>query len=902
MAKDRLNGTTLKVGGFLEEFEKDSIKSSVDIVELFGSFGVLLTKKGKSYVGCCPWHEDKTPSLSVDKSKGLYNCFGCGESGDIFNLVMKMKNLDFKEASSFLKNSTGLIQPVPQIVKSKEPPQEELKIEIVDSLESSTEEAPLVGLNNGFKDNILEKVRDYYFKELQGNNKALTYLNKRGLQDIALIKEYNIGYCSGSLVNKLSGEQIELLKELGILNEKGNEVFKGYITFPLTNELTNVVGFYGRAIDNRTKIAHKYLKGDHKGLLNCKAVKIYSDEIILTESVIDGVSLNKLGIDNIVPCYGVNGFSEPHLRVFKDCLVKKIVIAFDNDESGITGSKKLREKLIKEGYSVKEITPPKGKDWNEYLLNGGTEKVVRELLNTITYEKKNPKLFEVEYKEGKYSFTFKDTLYRVAGVKEVFVSNLRVNIKAEKKGKNYLDNVDLYSARSRNSFIERLATTLDVPSIQIEKEIVQIIEYLESVRDKALEEEVETKVILSSADKELGMSFLTNPNMFQEIVDDTEELGYVGEALNKQLIYLAASSRLLDDPISVTVISESASGKSYLIDTIKKLIPEEDVISMTTLSEQALNYLPENALIHKFMVMGEAVHSDVIDHQIREMLSSKELSRMVTTKDEKSGKMLTKTVRKDVVVSTVMSSTKTDINPENASRVFVINTDESVEQTRRIHSKQREKYSLKRYKSKTKDIPNIIRKHKSAQRMLKNYLIVNEFAEYLTFPDSLMRTRRDHERFIDLISTVCFLRQYQKQPKVEIIDNEKVKYIICDIEDYRIASRIMRGILSATLINLPKGALTLYEEIRKLCKSHADAQGVDATEIGLTQREIRESTGLPQMFVKRNINELTEYEYIKKPSLTRGKRGSYHLVRDENINLIDQSAIPTVEDMEKNYR
>ena len=887
MAKDRLGGTTLKVSGFLEEFEKDKIKENIDIVELFNLFGIKLTKKGSNYMGCCPWHEDKTPSLSVDKTKGLYNCFGCGESGDSFSLVMKMKGLDFKEATTFLKDFTNTSD-LSSITSITEPKPKNLELELVKPVETSL-----------VNEQLLERVKDYYFSQIQGSNKALNYLQSRGLNDNSLIKHYEIGFSNGSLKSVLSEKQIQELKHLGILTDKGHETLLNHLVFPLKNSKNQVVGFYGRSINSSSKLKHKYLKGEHRGLLDRMVLEVYKDEIIITESVIDGLSLKKLGYDNILPCYGVNGFSEPHLIEFKNRIIKSITIAFDSDESGVTGSKNLREKLLKEGFRVREITVPKGKDWNDYLLQGGTKEDIDELLNSITFDEKNKKPFEVDYKEGKYTFSFKDTTYRVAGVKEVFVSNLRVNIKAEKESKNYLDNVDLYSARSRNGFTERLATTLDLPSIQIEKEIVQIIEYLESVRDKALLEEVETEVILSASDKELGLSFLTNPNMFQEIVDDTETLGYVGESLNKQLIYLAASSRLLDDPISVTVISESASGKSYLIDTVKKLIPEEDVISMTTLSEQALNYLPEDALINKFMVMGEAVHSDVIDHQIREMLSSKELSRMVTTKDEKTGKMTTKTVRKDVVVSTVMSSTKTDINPENASRVFVINTDESVEQTKRIHSRQREKYSLKRYKSKAKDIPEIIRKHKSAQRMLKNYLIVNDFVEHLTFPDSLMRTRRDHERFIDLISTVCFLRQYQKEIQTEIIDSETVKYIVCDIEDYIIASGIMRSILSATLINLPKGALTLYEEIRKLCKSLADAQGVDPTEIGLTQREIREGSGLPQMFVKRNIRELTDYEYIKKPSLTRGKRGSYHLIRDEELNLIDHSAIPTVEEMEK---
>jgi hypothetical protein len=104
--KSRLGGVkTLKVSGILDEFEKDEVKKGVDIVSLFSSFGVHLEKKGKSWMGRCPWHEDTTPSLSVDQEKGLYNCFGCGESGDAFDLVMKERGLDFPSAVKFLKGA-----------------------------------------------------------------------------------------------------------------------------------------------------------------------------------------------------------------------------------------------------------------------------------------------------------------------------------------------------------------------------------------------------------------------------------------------------------------------------------------------------------------------------------------------------------------------------------------------------------------------------------------------------------------------------------------------------------------------------------------------------------------------------------------------------------------------------
>src|SRR3989304_7954958 len=110
MAIERLKGKTLKVTGLLEEFEKDAIKDKIDIIALFREVGVELKQKGKGFTGLCPFHDDKTPSLSVDREKGLYNCFGCGESGDVVTLVEKTKRLSFKDALKFLQQRVGVFQ------------------------------------------------------------------------------------------------------------------------------------------------------------------------------------------------------------------------------------------------------------------------------------------------------------------------------------------------------------------------------------------------------------------------------------------------------------------------------------------------------------------------------------------------------------------------------------------------------------------------------------------------------------------------------------------------------------------------------------------------------------------------------------------------------------------------
>jgi hypothetical protein len=917
MKSDPLRGVkTLKVSSFFDEFEKDEVKGKVDIVSLFSHFGVELTKKGKSHTGLCPFHDDKNPSLSVDRRKGLYNCFGCGESGDVFDLVQRMKGIPFPEALTFLKSYSGNGKMKKAARKEEPAPLSEEKAPEVEESAPSPEKKKTSGLKEipgteapsktekpqespGLS---LNTIAEHYQKTLYKNPDTLNYLKSRGFTGYELYKRFGIGFTDGSLLSLVSEAQKEVLTGLGILNGKGAEHFYGCITVPLFDETGQVVSFYGRAIDNKRKVKHLYSPGPRKGLVNRKAAGVYREEIILTESILDALSLIGVGIENVIPCYGVNGFTDDHLKALKDNRVKTLVLAFDADEAGRKGAEKLKEKLLAEGFQVKVVEPSSLKDWNEELVKGVSKESIHTLTANakISYpEEDTPEAFTVCREGPKYLFTIAGVTYRLLGVKELFVSSLRVNIQAVRGEEKHLDNVDLYSARSRNSFCIQLSQLLNLETIRIEKDLLRIVEYLEDERDKKLSSNDAEVKELTEEERRLGCEFLTDPNLFDRIVSDTEVLGYVGEAVNKQLIYLAASSRKLTDPISVIVVSQSAAGKSYLIDTVKKLIPPQEVVSMTSLSDQALNYLPEEGLLHKFLVMGESVHSEAVEHQVREMLSAHELSRLVTMKDVKTGVMTSRMVRKKVVVSCVMSTTNHDTNPENASRSFVVNTDESEEQTKAIHRAQRKKYSPERYAEKEKLIPLIIKTHQAAQRLLEVKVIFNPFAKCMDFPSVLMRARRDHLRFIDLIACVCFLRQFQKEEKQTA---DGVVFIECDLEDYRIACNIMNTIILSTLTNFPKSAQRLYEAVRGAIKKKADEEGLKPLEVQITQRELRERTHLSHDTIKRNVRILIEYEYLKGGTGGRGLRRSYALAADEELNLMDVSCIPTPEEMERRLK
>lgn len=894
---DKLHGRKiLKVEGILEEFEKDKVKAGVDIVDLFSSFGIDLIAKGSSFVGHCPWHEDSTPSLSVDREKGLYNCFGCGESGDAFTLVQKMKGLGFRESIEYLKHTTIF----PAVM---EPPRVQKPTAGNHAPRTDTE------LSSEQRVQLLSQCMEHWRRTLETCEEAHEYLVSRGLHDRQVWNEFFLGYSDGSLGKKLSNSQRDSLITLGVMSEGRKEVFSGSIIIPLYDADGTIVSLYGRAIDKPRRPAHRYLKGPRRGLVNTKALSVYRDRIIVTESIIDALSLYQAGVKNVIPAYGTGGVGDNGIRSLVSERVQQVVVAFDNDDAGQKGADALASRLNDAGIPTEQVVPPQEyKDWNQWLVSGGLTKEAWNRLFSAEPptqsrvpddgEPAAPRL-QAHKDAGVWSFVLQNRSYRALGVKEVFVSSLRINLRLESEHGKHLDNCDLYSARSRSSFASGAQAMTGIESSVIEKDLIGILEYLEELRDTALaERELEqVQIELTDEQRTLGRTFLERADLCECIVADIETLGYGGEDINKLLVYLAAASRKLDDPISVIVVSESASGKSFLVDTVKKLIPDEDVVAMTSLSDQALQYLPPDALLHKFLVMGEAVHGQVVEHQVREMLSARELRRLVTQKDPKTGDLTSRMVARKVIVSAVMSSTNNDINPENASRSFVINTDESTQHTRRIHELQRMKYSLKRYREKETVIPDIIARHHAAQRLLEKVRIVNGFAPLLDFPHNLMRSRRDHERFIDLIAVVCFLRQFQKSRHV---DEQGIEYIECDISDYQIAHRIMQQTLPSTLTNFPSHAQTMFERLREIIRKKARLYELAFSETSVTQREIREATGFSQMSVKRAMRTLVDWEYVHvSGSRTQGTRNSYRILEDIQLQLIDLSMIPDPQVMQK---
>lgn len=271
----------------IEKERIESIKRDVDLMALIESRSISLKKNGKSYKGLCPFHDDANPSLSVNPETNLWNCFGCNKGGDVIRFVELFDKIDFPQAVNQLSVFSGQ-----QSAKSK----------------TTGNGRQTTGFSVQER-KLLSKVVSYYQHTNRQDSRGINYLKiERGIRDNQSIKDFGVGYVNGSLLETLPYDEdiIKALKRIGILNSKGHERFYNCVIFPLYDNRGAIANLYGRNIDDGDKVAHLFLPGPRTGLVNRQAVN-RSQSIILTESIIDSLTLYDQGFKNVIPTYGVNG-------------------------------------------------------------------------------------------------------------------------------------------------------------------------------------------------------------------------------------------------------------------------------------------------------------------------------------------------------------------------------------------------------------------------------------------------------------------------------------------------------------------------------------------------------------------------------------------------------------------
>ncbi|MDQ3711214.1 MAG: DNA primase [Acidobacteriota bacterium] len=353
----------------------DDLKTRADLVRIIEPYAPL-KKKGANWMGCCPFHQEKTPSFSVNPSKGFYYCFGCQKSGTAFNFFMEMEGLSFFEAIKRVAEVAGVSLPEPiddkKYEQNKQRKQEKKKI----------------------ADEVIELnvyALEFWENHLQENNShskaAREYLEKREISTETQ-KAFHIGFAPDSwdavlTLLKDKGADEKLIEQSGLVSksEEKNRVydrFRGRIMFPVLDVKGNPIAFGARILASgepkylNSPETPAYIKGEHLyGLFQSKEEIRQKKFAILVEGYLDLIALYQYGIKNTAASLGT-AFTPVQSKLLSR-FAKKIVINYDGDSAGVKAARRAIETLLVEDFETKVLILPDGQDPDDFLKANGAE-------------------------------------------------------------------------------------------------------------------------------------------------------------------------------------------------------------------------------------------------------------------------------------------------------------------------------------------------------------------------------------------------------------------------------------------------------------------------------------------------------------------------------------------------
>ena len=365
----------------------EEVRSRNDIVDVISQY-VWLSKKGSTYFGLCPFHNEKTGSFSVSPNKQMYYCFGCHAGGNVFTFLMQYENYTFGEAMEALAERVGVDLPKQEYTAAQR--------------QEADRRARLLEIN--------KEAAKYFFVLLRGERgkRALDYFKKRALSD-ETIHKFGLGYSdqySDDLYRYLrsKGYDDEILKDSGLVTidevRGGHDKFWNRAMFPIMDVHNKVIGFGGRVMGDgepkylnspETKIFDK--SRNLYGLNFARATK--KPQLLLCEGYMDVIALHQAGFDNAVAALGT-AFTPGHANLLKR-YTKEVYLTFDSDGAGIRAAKRAIPILKEAGITAKVINMKPYKDPDEFIKTLGAEKFQERI-----DQAENSFMFEISVLERNY--------------------------------------------------------------------------------------------------------------------------------------------------------------------------------------------------------------------------------------------------------------------------------------------------------------------------------------------------------------------------------------------------------------------------------------------------------------------------------------------------------------------
>ena len=882
--------------------EIQEIKQRLTMAQVLAHYGL---KPDKHLRLCCPFHEDKTPSLQVYYKTHTAYCFSSncpthGKSLDVIDFIMYKEKCSKHEAilkAQELINGYASEKPTP--TKTDRP---------------ATEERAA----------FLNKMFTYFRNAVSNSKPAQEYLQSRKLD----FTQIEVGYNSGQFHHGARKDEmlIKQCLEVGLLSESNtiartgepayNVFGKCCIAFALRNQQNKITGLYFRSTINDKDQKHFYLK-DRQGLYPCYP-KPDTKRLILTEAIIDAASLLQIPeITNnyeLLSCFGTNGLTEEHRAAIKELKgLKEIILFYDGDKAGKEAIKAHSETLhqLKPGIKLTYVETPGNEDINS-LWQGHEPELFTHLLksrielflsNEKPTEKKSPQpetasfidttnpTFSKLSVENPEQIIYENTELKITiwgGIEKENLSRLKVSLHIRNKAdkyKSFRDDVNLYSHGSMQKLVQNIAETLELSTSLVIKTLTDLTEKLEEYRlneraqhVKALQPKLYE---MSEAEKAEATAFLKDKDLIRNTLAAIEKGGLVGEQQNGLLLFLLYLSRFFDEPLHAIIFGKSGSGKTYLQTKVSECLPEESVRTITSLTENTLYYSTKDFWKHKVLMIEdlEGVYNAFLP--LREFMSKQSITKLTTDKDAK-GNNVQKILTVEGPICVSGATTMESIYEDNANRSYLLHVDESPNHLAEVLNFQRQQQAGLINETSQNSARLVL---KNSQRLLKPVKVINRYATELVIPDCVFKKLRTNMHYLRLIEIITFYHQQQRQWK-KSPNNEY--YIETSLTDIEWANHLVKDTLLRKSDELSGQLRDFFESTKKLLRKRGKENQ------SFYAKEVRELFRMNPMRINRHLNDLEMRGYIKQTGGNRKTGFEYEITAwneyemlKANINILD---------------
>lgn len=643
----------------------------------------------------------------------------------------------------------------------------------------------------------------------------------------------------------------------------------------------------------------------------------------------------------VLAMYDTNGLTEEHQEAIRNLNhLQEVIFFFDGDEPARRAIKKwtlvLRE--INPVIKISYVATPEGEDVNSlsqsheseiftHLLNNrieikaesqelffSSEKSIESGSPDRQLKNSNEKMNDRSSQEVKYDSTSRERTAKAGGhadngrfVKQQrdFDSsnpkNLHYKGKAAEyyikggikngldsmkialqilnaQGENFRSKLDLYEYKQVSAVSKIAAEKLQISESQIDTDLAMLATHLEQWRqEESTEINIQQTTIVPPETSLKCIEFLRRKNLLQEINKLIGKAGIIGEEQSRIFLFVIASSYKIEDMLHDLVQGSSGSGKTHLITRLASMMPEEDMISLTRITDSSLYNYGEYELQNKLIILEDldGLKEDAF-LAFRELQSRGLLSSSTSIKDDHGNiRSQIRTVRGPI--TTLSATTKGDIYKDNMSRVFLVTVDESAQQTNRVINYQNQIATGKINKTEQKKIRSFLQ---NCMRLIKPMEVINPFADKIKLPPEAHKIRRLNELFQSFVRQVTLINQYQRE-------KDGQGRLITAKEDIQVACEIMFESIVLKVDELDGSLRQFFEQLKQYIQAKRTTENKrQSGSDEFIQRDVRQALRISKTQLHRYTQDLLELEYIRQSGGTVNRGYTYEISYWDNIEKL----------------